>query len=143
VLRWGQLVAALGILALALRTAQILSSDPIRDVDTELLYLRLGDLRRAGLLLLTALLLEVYEFFYPQLTRSGMIRRLPAWSDAMNGFQGLLLLGAATLVFLRFREYTAGGQRRHMESTLGELAEQRGPRAPAQEVEEPETEEEE
>lgn len=142
-LRWSQVLAAVGILALLIRTAQILSSGAIQDVSVELLYLRLGDLRWPGILVLTAGLLEVAEFLYPKLTSVTAARTLSAWGEAVNGLQALLLLAATILVFLRVREYTAPGQRRHVESALNSLAERRGPRAPAPAPDTSEDEEEE
>lgn len=145
VLRWAQLVAVVGILALAVRVAHILSTGPLEDISLELLYLRLEDLGASAALVLSAILLEVYEFAYPWFTRWAAVPNHAAWPEAVNGVQSILLLGAALLVFRRVREYTPSGQRRHAALTLDEIAQQRGPRprpAPdlAPEDEEPEDE---
>lgn len=117
-----------------LRTAHILSSGPLEDVSLELVYLRLRDLQWASFLAVSAVLLEGTEFVYHRLTAWSGVRSLTGWGEAVNGIQALLLLAAATLVYLRAREYTGPGQRRHVDATLDDLAERRGPRAPAPDV---------
>lgn len=127
-------MAAVGVVVLLLRMAHILSSGPLEDVSLELVYLRLGDLRWPSLLVLSAVFLEVAEFVYLRVTGWTGARMLSAWGEAMNGLQALLLLVATLWLFLRLREYTAPGQKRHVDATLSDLAERRGPRAPAPDV---------
>jgi len=105
-----------------LRIIYILSANPIGEFAQELLYLRVRELRTAGWLVFTALLVEVVELVVPFLTRQGVLQGLPDLVPFFNTVQGLLLVVATMMVLLVVRRYTHRALDRRIRESMETLA---------------------
>lgn len=102
--------------------AVILSSNPVGELTSELVYLTASDLRLPGVLALGVLGLEAVELTYPLLQRTGAVGPDVDLTTALNLVQGAVLLLAALLVLRVVLRYTHGGLERRIRSSIDTLA---------------------
>lgn len=102
--------------------AVILSSNPVGELTSELVYLTASDLRLPGVLALGVLGLEAVELTYPLLVRAGAVGSGVGLATPMNLVQGVVLLIATVLVLRVVLRYTHGGLERRIRSSIDTLA---------------------
>ena len=109
-------------LAALLRMVYILSTNPIGEFAQELVYLRIRDLRRAGVLVVVVVLLEVAEHLLPFLVRQGLLNPAPDFELFVDAVQATLVAAAAILVVLVVRRYTHRALDRRIRESMETLA---------------------
>lgn len=93
--------AALVVLLLVVRLAQVLSNNPVGEVIEEVVYLRIRDLALAGSMFMIVVLLEVAEFLPPLLALAGLAETASFGGVTVyiNGIQAVLLLIGTVVAF--------------------------------------------
>lgn len=102
--------------------AVILSSNPVGELTSELVYLTASDLRLPGVLALGVLGLEAVELTYPLIVRAGAIGPEVDITTSLNLIQGVVLVLAGVLVLRVVLRYTHGGLERRIRSSIDTLA---------------------
>lgn len=113
---------ALLTLLAVLRIVHVLTTNPIGEFSQELIYLRVRDLRRPGILLLLVLLLEAAEHLFPFLIRQGVLSPAPDFELYVDAAQALLAAVASILVVLVVRRYTHRTLDRRIRESMETLA---------------------
>lgn len=107
---------------LLLRIAYVLSANPIGEFTPELIYLRVRELRQAGLAIFLAVLIEVGQLLLPFLQRRGYLGPLDDLPLFLDVAQGFLVLVAATMVVLVVGRYTHRALDRRIRESMETLA---------------------
>lgn len=102
--------------------AVILSSNPVGDLTSELVYLTASDLRLPVVLGFGALAIEGVELVYPMLVRFGAAQPTLGLYAVLNLIQGVVLVFAVFLVMRVVLRYTSGGLQRRIRSSIETLA---------------------
>lgn len=100
----------------------MLSANPIGEFTQELVYLRAGDLRRAGILVFVVILIELFQLLYPFTVRQQWLRDYPDISLFATTAQGLLILSASVTILLVVRRYTHRALDRRIRESMETLA---------------------
>ncbi|MBI4392251.1 MAG: hypothetical protein HY556_00435 [Euryarchaeota archaeon] len=106
-------VAAVFILLVGLRLAQVLSNNPVSEVIEEVMYIRVRELALSASLFLTVLTMELVEYLPPLVAAIGVadIGTFQGMALYLNGIQAIFLLIATILAFTILSGYS----RRHQE----------------------------
>lgn len=131
----GRFLAGTLTVLVLLRIAYILSANPIGEFTAELLYLRMRELRQAGITGFVALLIEVVEQLLPFLTRQGYIVALPDLQLWLDAAQAVLILVTSILIVLVVRRYTHRALDRRIRESMETLAYLEGQRRRRRHVE--------
>lgn len=114
--------SAIVTLLAVLRIVHVLTTNPIGEFAQELVYLRIRDLRRTGVVILVVLLLEVAEHLLPFLVRHAILSPAPDFELFVDAVQAVLVAASAVLVVLVVRRYTHRALDRRIRESMETLA---------------------